>query len=35
MIQEDRFPKQYRLGARAVGWRANEIDDWMSSRQLS
>lgn len=27
------FPKQVRLGARSVGWYADEIDEWIESRQ--
>ena len=27
------FPKPVRLGERAVGWRADEIDEWLASRE--
>ena len=27
------FPKPVRLGERAVGWRADEIDKWLASRE--
>lgn len=27
-----RFPKRIRLSARAVGWRSDEIEDWITSR---
>jgi prophage regulatory protein len=26
------FPKPIRLSAKAVGWRSNEVDDWILSR---
>lgn len=26
------FPKRFRIGARAVGWRESEIEAWISSR---
>ena len=31
-IQEGTFPKQVKLGARAVGWLENEIETWLSAR---
>ena len=27
------FPQPVRLGERAVGWRAEEIDEWLASRE--
>ena len=27
------FPKPVKLGERAVGWRADEIDEWLASRE--
>ncbi len=27
------FPKPIRLGERAVGWKADEIDEWLTSRE--
>ena len=27
------FPQPVRLGQRAVGWRAEEIDEWLASRE--
>ncbi len=27
------FPRPVRLGAKAVGWRSDEIDAWIDSRQ--
>ncbi len=32
-ISKGQFPKQVRLGTRAVGWKASEIQAWVSSRQ--
>lgn len=31
-IDEGRFPKPVRLGARSVAWIEHEIDDWLMSR---
>jgi prophage regulatory protein len=31
-IQEGRFPRPIRLGARAVGWRSQDIDAWIRAR---
>ena len=28
------FPKPVRLGARAVGWKIEDLDDWVNSRQV-
>ena len=27
------FPKPVKLGERAVGWRAEEIEEWLASRE--
>ena len=32
LIRQGRFPKQVRLGARSVGWREAEIEQWLASR---
>ena len=32
MIGEGRFPAQRRLGTRAVGWRADEVETWLAKR---
>jgi prophage regulatory protein len=32
-IADGKFPKQVQLTRRCVGWRANEIDKWLRSRQ--
>ena len=31
-MQKGTFPKPIPLGARAVGWLENEIEDWLASR---
>lgn len=31
-IQEGTFPKPISLGARAVGWLENEIQEWLAAR---
>lgn len=31
-IQEGTFPRPINLGARAVGWLENEIDEWLAAR---
>lgn len=31
-MAEGRFPKAIRLGPRAVGWLAHEIDEWIAGR---
>lgn len=32
LVATKRFPKPIKLGARAVGWSAQEISDWLQSR---
>ena len=32
MVSEGQFPAPVRLRARAVGWRASQIQEWMDSR---
>ena len=35
LLQEDeQFPRQIRLTARAVGWRRADIDRWLESREV-
>ena len=29
LIQQGRFPKPVKLGARAVGWRQSEVQNWI------
>lgn len=31
-MQEGWFPRQVKLGPRAVGWRKSDIDKWISER---
>lgn len=31
-IAEGKFPKQIKLGARAVGWNRQEVIDWLASQ---
>ena len=33
LLHAGNFPRPIRLGERAVGWRADEIDEWLASRQ--
>lgn len=33
LIREDKFPKPVRLGANAVGWVDEEIDNWIRELQ--
>jgi len=32
LVKEGSFPRPVRLGARAVGWRADEVVSWIDSR---
>ena len=32
MIKREEFPRQFKLGARAVGWLAEDVLDWIDSR---
>ena len=32
LIRQDQFPSQIGLGPRAVGWVANEIEEWIEAR---
>lgn len=32
-VKEKTFPDRIELGARAVGWRASEIYEWLNCRQ--
>lgn len=34
-ISEGKFPRPVSLGARAVGWKASEIDQWIESLRRS
>jgi prophage regulatory protein len=33
MITEGLFPRPLKLGKRAVGWRASDIQQWLDSRE--
>ena len=33
MVKRGEFPQPVALGARARGWRASEVQEWMDSRQ--
>lgn len=35
LIREGRFPRQVKLGARAVGWLEREIDEWIEERRMA
>ena len=32
-VKAGRFPKSLKLGARAVGWRSSDIENWIASRE--
>ena len=34
-MQRGAFPRQVKLGERAVGWRSNEVDAWIVAREKS
>jgi prophage regulatory protein len=34
MIKDRTFPAPVSLGARAIGWRDRDIDDWLESRPV-
>lgn len=34
MIAEGTFPKPIKLGKRAVGWRAHDVEAWLESRSF-
>ena len=31
MVQRGEFPKPVKLSVRSIGWRASEVDAWLSS----
>ena len=33
LLRSGAFPKPIRLGVRAVGWRTEEIDEWLDGRE--
>ncbi|MGL4668379.1 MAG: AlpA family transcriptional regulator [Saezia sp.] len=32
LIKEGKFPRQFKIGERAVGWDSFEIDQWVNER---
>jgi len=32
LIRQGKFPKQVKLGPRAIAWRESEIEEWLQSR---
>lgn len=32
-VAEGRFPSPVRLGARAIGWKRSDVQDWLNSRE--
>ena len=32
LIAEEKFPSQVRIGARAVGWRWTDLEQWSAAR---
>ena len=35
LISQGEFPRPLQLGPRAVGWRAEEVEAWLDSRQAA
>jgi prophage regulatory protein len=35
LVHKSLFPAPIRLGPKAVGWRLNQIDEWLKSRPYS
>lgn len=35
MIADGRFPAPVKLGARAVGWREADLNEWLASREAA
>lgn len=35
LMDEGRFPRAVRLNERAVGWREEEIEAWLASREVA
>ncbi len=34
-MSQGKFPRQYRIGEKAVAWKLSEINDWVQSRDQS
>ena len=35
MAKDPNFPKKIRLSARCVGWRIEDLDNWLKSREVA
>ena len=35
MMKDGKFPKQYRLSERTVGWKESEVSAWAENRELA
>ena len=35
MVKAGTFPQPVQLGARAVGWRASDVEEWLESRPVA
>jgi prophage regulatory protein len=35
MMSKDQFPRPIQLGGKAVGWREQDIEDWLAARPTS
>lgn len=33
LMEEGTFPKQIKISARAIGWKAKEIQNWIDARE--
>ncbi|MEC7369603.1 MAG: AlpA family transcriptional regulator [Pseudomonadota bacterium] len=34
-VSESSFPRPFKLGERAIGWRQSDVEDWLASRPLN
>jgi prophage regulatory protein len=35
LMREGQFPRSVQLGPKSVGWRSDDVDAWISSRQYT
>ena len=35
MMEEQTFPRQIKLSARAIGWREKDIEKWLEEREVA
>lgn len=35
LMKQGKFPRQRKLGTRAVGWRSDEIFQWVAEREIA